>query len=67
MVGWNVRGGGSVLLLEHILAYAAQGADVVVGEVFKLCARGDAVFGFALFGIVDIVADGADVFVHSLR
>ena len=63
-------GKGILLLLrlclgELILAYAAEGAYPVSGEVFKGCAGSDAVFGITYCGVVFIPANVTNVLHNS--
>ena len=50
--------------LELILAYAAQGADKIVGQIFPLRAGGDAVVRIAGGFVVHPATDGASVNFH---
>lgn len=56
----------SIDLRELVLAYAADGAYPVVGQVFKLGAGRNPAVGIAYGGVIDPVADFANVFVHSV-
>ena len=51
---------------ELVFADTAERAGVIVGEFFKGCAGGDAVFGVAYFGIIYPVAYVANIFFHNL-
>ena len=60
---------GSVLLLllgELVLAYAAQGADPILGEVFELGAGGNAVIGVAHLGVIAVAANVAHIHFHGV-
>lgn len=50
--------------VEIFFAYAAFGAFPVVGDVFKLCSGGDAVFRIAEFFIVNPAAGAAHILRH---
>ena len=50
---------------EHILAYAADGADKILGQIFKLSAGSDTVVGIADLFIVYPAASVTNVF-HSI-
>ena len=51
---------------ELVFADTAEGAGVIVGEFFKGCAGGDAVFGVTYFGVIYPVAYVANIFFHNL-
>jgi hypothetical protein len=51
---------------ELILAYAADGANPVFGQIFEFGARSDVVFRIAGSFIIDITANFANVFFHYL-
>ena len=50
---------------EHVLAYATQGADKILRQVFPPGARGDAVVRVAGGLIVNPTANGASVNLHK--
>ena len=52
----------ALLLREHILAHAAQGALEILGDILPLGAGGNAVLGIAGGLIIDIAAGITDVF-----
>lgn len=54
------------LWLEVFFSYAADGADPVVGKVFEGCSGCDSCVGVAFFGVVNPLADGANVLFHFL-
>ena len=51
-------------LAELILGRAADGADEIIGQVFKGGAGGDAVVGVADGGVISPTAEVAYVFIH---
>lgn len=50
---------------ELVLAYTADGANPIIWNVFKGCARGDATIGITHFGVVDIAARLAKILLHG--
>ena len=50
---------------EILFADAADGAAPVVGKVFESGARGYAVIGIALGGVIHVTADFANVLFHK--
>ena len=56
---------GGLFSLEHILAYAAQRADIIVREILPLGACCDAVIGLAYCLVIDITANGANILFHD--
>ena len=59
--------GNCAILLDGklLLAYAAEGAGEVFGDVLKGSAGGNVALGTAGSGIVFPAADGADVLFHN--
>ena len=55
-----------LLLGELVLAYAAQGADPILGEVFELGAGGNAVIGVAHLGVIALAANVAHIHFHGV-
>ena len=56
--------GKDLLLGELILAYAAQGAHPISGNLLPGGAGGNAVVGITLSGIVDIAAQITNILIH---
>ena len=55
----------SLLLFgELVLAYAAQGADPILGKIFKRSARGDSIVRITHLGIVNIATYIANILLH---
>ena len=50
---------------EVVLAYAADGAYPVFGDVFKGSAGGDAAVGVAYFGVINVTTGVANVLFHN--
>lgn len=50
---------------EILFADAADGAAPVVGKIFESGARGYAVIGIALGGVIHVTADFANVLFHK--
>ena len=53
--------------LEIVLAYAADRADPIFGNVFESRARLDAGFRIAHFGVVHPLAYGTDILLHRFN
>jgi hypothetical protein len=53
--------------LENFLTHSAEGAYPILGEFFKSGTRGDACFGIAYFGVINVVANGAKILFHSFK
>ena len=51
--------------LEIVFADAAVRAGPIVGQLFERCSGGDVVFGIALFRIIHVAADFANVLLHD--
>ena len=51
--------------LKIVLAYAAKGANPVVGDILKCCSGLDATFGVAHFGVIDPTTNLANILLHS--
>ena len=55
----------SLLLFgELVLAYAAQGADPILGKIFKRSARGDSIVRITHSGIITVAANIAHIDFH---
>ena len=50
---------------EVLLAYSAERANPVIGDVFKCCTGSDSSFGISLCGIVDPAASVTNVLFHN--
>ena len=50
---------------KHVLAYAADRAYPILGEVFESCSRGDSVVGISDCRIILIATCTADVLIHT--
>ena len=57
----------SLLRTEIFLAYAANWANPILGDVFKSCSRLYAIVGIAYFWVIHITAGLADVLFHKLN
>jgi len=49
---------------EHIFVDLAKGTDPVIRDVFKRGSWSDTAVWVAFFGIVHVLAHGADIFLH---
>ena len=53
--------------LEIVFAYAAEGANPVVGDIFKRGTRLDAAFGVSNGGVILPAAYFTNIFIHKLQ
>ena len=58
---------GLLLYREVVLAYSADGANPVLGNVFKGCAWSDTAIRIANFWVIHVTAGLADVLFHKLN
>ncbi len=61
------QGARSVNFFELVFAYSADGANPIVGDVFKFSSGSDAAIGVANRGVINPIANFTDVFIHNCK